>query len=366
MRRRLFLALYAAVLGHWFTTGSSAEPRFDPCDVNGVRRIVAVGDVHGGYDEFVRILRVAGVTNAKDRWAGADTYLVQTGDVVDRGAGSRRALDLLRRLEREATKARGRVIPLVGNHEVMRLLGTMRDTNPAEIEAFRTARSGELRDAVRERWLAAQREAAAPSNTPVDAAALIAKFDADTPLGLVEMLSAFSAQGEYGKWIRGNAAAARINGIMFLHGGVSPRVAPRGCAGINAGVRTDLTTGLEQVRQAPLESLSMSEDGPLWYRGLAREDEATFAPAVESILESVDAHAMVIGHTVSDTGRIRSRFGGRVVQIDTGMLASVYKGGRGSALEIVGDRWTAIYEDSREPLITPARPSARLAPAPAR
>jgi len=63
----------------------------------------------------------------------------------------------------------------------------------------------------------------------------------------------------------------------------------------------------------------------------------------------------VIGHTVSETGRIRPRFDGRVVQIDTGMLTSVYKGGRPSALEIAGDRWTAIYEDGRVPLAGPAK-----------
>jgi hypothetical protein len=351
MHRCLVLTFFGTLLCHWLATTPAAQRTPDPCGIDGVRRIIAVGDVHGGYDELVRILRAAAVIDARDRWTGGDTYLVQTGDVLDRGAESRRALDLLRRLEREAAKSRGRVVALVGNHEVMRVLGIVRDTNPAEIGAFRTARSGEIRDTVRQRWLASQRDAAAESGAPLDVAALTAKFDAETPLGLVEMLNAFAPQGDYGKWIRGNAAAARINGILFLHGGVSPRVAPLGCAGINAGVRTDLTSGLEQMRQAPLESLSMSEDGPLWYRGLAREDEETFAPELVKILETVGARAIVIGHTVSDTGRIRPRFGGRVVQIDTGMLSIIYKGGRPSALEIVGDRWTAIYEDGRTPLV---------------
>ena len=92
----------------------------------------------------------------------------------------------------------------------------------------------------------------------------------------------------------------------------------------------------------------MSEDGPLWYRGLAKEDEVTFAPELEKILELAGARAIVVGHTVSESGRIQPRFGGRVVQIDTGMLSSVYKNGRASALEIVGDRWKAVYEDGEE------------------
>jgi hypothetical protein len=218
---------------------------------------------------------------------------------------------------------------------------------------------------VRARWLAGQVERAKTAGTPIDEQALTAEFDAATPLGFVEMLQAFSRQGEYGRWLRGNAAAVRINGILFLHGGVSPRIAPLGCQGINAGVRTDITDGLEQVRAAPLQSISMSDDGPLWYRGLAREEETAFASEVDKILAAVQARAIVIGHTVSETGRIRPRFNGRVMQIDTGMLSSVYAGGRPSALEITGSQWTAIYEDGRQP-ITPAPATVPVRPAPAR
>jgi Calcineurin-like phosphoesterase len=332
----------------------------DPCAIEGVSRIVAVGDVHGAYDGFVRILRAAGVIDARERWIGNATYLVQTGDVVDRGAESRRAMDLLRRLERDAPKKKGRVLALIGNHETMWLGGAaaghppgqgfFRDVNPAEIEAFRTSRSTGLRDAVRAQWLAEEKARAKAAETPVDEAALVARFDAAAPLGYLEMTQAFSEKGEYGRWIRGHAAAARINGILFLHGGVSARVAPLGCGGINTGIQADLTTGLQKFIADPLTALSGAEDGPLWYRGLALGDEATLAPEVDKILEAVGARAIVIGHTVTETGRITPRFGGRVVQIDTGMLTSVYKGGRPSALEIVGDKWTAIYEDGREPI----------------
>jgi len=357
MRAQIFLVpiLALAPLSWTVTTGVSAQRQADPCGIENVRRIVAVGDVHGAYEQFVRILRTAGLLDARERWTGGEAYLVQTGDVLDRGADSRRVLDLLRRLEREAPRAGGRVVALVGNHEVMRLLGEMRDANPAEIEAFRTARSAELRDEVRRRWLEGQIERAKAAGTQVDEAALAAQFAAQTPLGLIEMLGAFSREGDYGRWIRGHHAAVRINGILFLHGGVSPRVAPLGCEGINSGVRADITDGLEKVRLAPLESLSMSEDGPLWYRGLAREDDTAFAPELDAILEAVRAQAIVIGHTVSETGRIRSRFNGRVVQIDTGMLTSVYTMGRPSALEIVGERWTAVYEDGRELIRGPVR-----------
>jgi hypothetical protein len=321
----------------------------DPCAIEGVARIVAVGDVHGSYDGLVRILRAAKLIDGRERWIGGAAHLVQTGDVLDRGPDSRRAMDLLRRLERDAPRSKGRVLALIGNHEVMRLIGDVRDVSAGELSAFRTANSSDIRDQVRSQWLAGQREEAKKLGKTIEERALAAQFDTQTPLGLIEMLAAFTPDGEYGKWIRGHSASARINGILFLHGGVSPRVASLGCTGINAGVRADITTGLEELRKAPLSTLSASEDGPLWYRGLARGDDA-FEPQIKTILDALQAHAIVIGHTVAETGRITPRFGGRVVQIDTGMLTEVYKGGRPSALEIEGEKWTAIYEDGRVPI----------------
>jgi hypothetical protein len=339
---------------------ASAQPRVDPCALDGVARIVAIGDVHGAYDGFVRILRAAKIIDGRDRWIGGAAHLVQTGDVLDRGADSRRAMDLLRRLERDAPRSKGRVLALIGNHETMRLGGAsaghppgqgfLRDINAAEVDAFRTPRSTELRDAIRAQWLEQEKQRAKAAGTAVDEPALVARFDAATPPGYFEMVQAFSDKGDYGRWIRGHAAAAKINGILFLHGGVSARVAPLGCEGINAGVAADLTTAFPKFVEDALATLAGAEDGPLWYRGLAQEDEAVFTPEVDKILEAVRAKAIVIGHTVTATGRITPRFGGRVVQIDTGMLTSVYKSGRPSALEIAGDTWTAIYEDGRQPI----------------
>ena len=102
-------------------------------------------------------------------------------------------------------------------------------------------------------------------------------------------------------------------------------------------------------------------------RGLAIENEATLAGDVTAILEKLQARAIVVGHTVTSNNRIATRFDGRVVQIDTGMLGeSFFPGGRASALEIQDGRFVAIYEDGREQLpvrlITSAAP-ADVAPA---
>src|SRR5262245_33598569 len=101
----------------------------------GVERVVAVGDVHGDFGAFVGVLRAAGVIDQKNKWTGGKTHLVQTGDVPDRGADSRKVMDLLMDLEKQAPKAGGRVHALIGNHEAMNLYGDLRYVVPGEFAA---------------------------------------------------------------------------------------------------------------------------------------------------------------------------------------------------------------------------------------
>ena len=147
-------------------------------------------------------------------------------------------------------------------------------------------------------------------------------------------------------------AAVKINGVLFIHGGVSDAVANLGCQGLNAEVQRDLAAAPVPPEKI-MSLLSATEDGPLWYRGMASEPEATFEPMLDSILRRLDARAVVIGHTPIAGGQITTRFGGRVVLIDTGMLGGeFYPKGVASALETRDGALAAIYEDGRRMTIT--------------
>jgi hypothetical protein len=307
-----------------------------PCEWDGINRIVAVSDVHGAYDRYIEILKVAGVIDANGHWAAGPTHFVQMGDIVDRGADSRKALDFLRRLEREAQAAGGYAHILLGNHEAARMLGDLRLTAAGEYAAFATPES----DKVREQYVKSLRPA-----TDAEREKLMQQM----PPGFVEMRQAFGRDGEYGRWLRQLPVTITINKVVFVHGGISPAVAPLGCAAINEQVRRELTSDLDKTRAAPLASLTARVDGPLWYRGLAQEPD-TFAPQVAAILTALGARAIVVGHTVAQTGRIVTRFDGRVIEIDTGMQPAYVPDGRASALEITGDEATAIYVDQRGPI----------------
>src|SRR5882672_1008618 len=322
----LFVAAFVVVAPYPLTAAST-------CEWDGVERVVAIGDVHGAYDRFMEILKTTGVVDGELKWAGGRTHVVQLGDVLDRGDDSRKAMDLVRQLERQAKSAGGAFHALMGNHEVARMLGDLRLVAPGEYAAFANPDSVSLRES----YLKALRPSAG------DRDELLKQM----PLGFVEMRQAFGRDGDYGRWLRQLPVTVKINGFLFVHGGISPAVSTLGCEEINEQIKRELTNDLEKTRATPLASLAARADGPLWYRGLAQEPD-TFAPQVIDILGKTHSRAIVVAHTVTPTGRITTRFDGRVIQIDTGMQPAYVPNGRASALEIRAGDATAIYVDRRD------------------
>ena len=325
MRVRL-LALLALLLV--LPPGLGAQDAYD-----GVTRIVAIGDVHGDFEQLVAVLRAAGVVDRRNRWTGGSLHLVQTGDVLDRGPHSRKVLDLLMSLEQQARKAGGRVHALLGNHEAMNLIGDLRYVSAGEYAAFRSRGSEELR--------ARAFELLADPASKEDPA-YRARWEAAHLLGWVEHRQAFGPTGTYGKWLRQRNAIVRINGIVFLHGGLSPKFGTLTIPDINERVRQELA-GMNP----PGGELSVDEDGPLWYRGLATLPEVELREHVDRLLSLHKARHIVIGHT-SVAPAIVPRLNGRVVVIDVG-LSSVYKGPP-AALIVEGDRLFALHRGQRLPL----------------
>src|SRR6267154_5073699 len=88
--------------------------------------IIAIADVHNDFDDFVAILRHTGLVDAQNHWVGGKTTFVQVGDLLDRGPKPREVLNLMMGLEKEAPQAGGRVVSLLGNHEMMNIMGDLR------------------------------------------------------------------------------------------------------------------------------------------------------------------------------------------------------------------------------------------------
>ena len=99
-------------------------------------RVVAFGAGHGAFDDWTQMLQDVGVVDAKLNWAGGNTHLVSLGDLIDRGPGSRKVVELLMKLDAQAEQAGGAVHLVLGNHEVMVMTGDLRYVSVAEFAAF--------------------------------------------------------------------------------------------------------------------------------------------------------------------------------------------------------------------------------------
>ncbi len=275
-----------------------------------VQRVVVVGDVHGAYTELEALLKANAIIDAHGSWIAGQTHLVSLGDLLDRGPDSRKAMDLFMRLTEEAGTAGGKVHVLLGNHELMNLSGDLRDVSEAEFAAF-----GDF---------AGHRAAFAPN-------------------------------GHYGRWLMTLPAAIRINGNIYLHGGLSPVVNDMSIVGINLSLQEDLhrvlTLGAELQAagavSAEADLLNLDEEalgatpdvfraasrndlfgssGPLWYRGNAMCHALIETPNVNARLRQFAVDRIVIAHTPTATREVTARLDGKVVMADTGMLKSFYRG----------------------------------------
>jgi hypothetical protein len=309
----------------------------------GVERIVAIGDIHGAYDNFVHVLKNAKLVDDKLRWIGGKTHLVQNGDMVDRGPDSRKVMDLLMKLQDKAEDAGGRVHVLIGNHEAMNVVGILDLVSPEEFKSYTDRDSDRRRERAFERYYDAISKEARSKDEEVPKRSVAEKeFKEKYPLGYVEHRIAFSERGKYGKWIRGLNAVIKINGIVFSHGDFSEKFSAIAIGAFNQRVRQELSGEL------PLENgYTFDAEAPLQYRGLAhvsltRAAQEAELPRVDRILTNLSAKRMVVGHTVT-SGVIESRFGGKHISLDTGML-ELYHGGHRAALLIEGDKLEAIHD----------------------
>jgi hypothetical protein len=390
LRARLLLplivgAVAAALVGSVAAESAPAEVRFR------AERVVVLGDIHGAYDRMLDLLRATGVVDKDLHWAAGSTHLVSLGDILDRGAGARSALDLLMRLQDEAAAAGGRVHVVLGNHELMNLIGDLRYVPDAEFATF------------------AAESPAAPKPGEHESAAIAGTHTADATVpGYAARYDAFRPDGVYGRWLLEQPTALIVNDTAFVHGGLPPVAATLGPAELDGTVkarlrellqlRTELASAgvIEQrsdipeaaaalkaarmpsattegsARPAPSSPppltpglevkvarfVELAEDdlfgdgGTMWYRGTALCHDVLERPVLEAGLANWGARRVVVGHTPTWDSRVRARFEGRAILADTGMLYEYYRG-RPAALLIDGEDLRVRYADEPDATTAP-------------
>ncbi|KAL7481594.1 hypothetical protein ACHAW6_007272 [Cyclotella cf. meneghiniana] len=342
------------------------------------QRIVAIGDVHGDLSALHRFLLAARVINPSSApndplWTGGTAILLQTGDVLDRGAQELGCFRVLCSLARQAREAGGRVHVLYGNHESLNAAGLFQYADPGGNAEFESAFGERLdRNFGGNRW-----RLQFGGNEPARWAALepgglLAGGDDDEKNREGERIL---KEG----MMKNMMVACLLGRTVFVHGGLraehlindddngseDDNRSYSGISKMNARAREWITRQhhgannnhgdyqtVEQViasaqHRARVASKSMPDclgggigaSSPVWMRDYSQPNDAepqnrNARRMLDEALKAVgkDVQRMVMGHTPQN--RINSALGGRAWRIDVGASAGVM-GGTPEVLEII-------------------------------
>jgi len=297
-------------------------------------KIIAIGDIHGDYEAYSTILQMAGLIDAEGEWIGGDAILVQTGDIPDRGPDTSLIFEHIRKLQKQAPEKGGKVVALIGNHEVMNVTGDLRYVHAGEYAAFVTKGSEKSRKRMYKDDRDQIRAYYKSINPKLTYAEIKDKWEKDSPLGMPELKRAWAPKGQVGEWVIQNDTVCLIEGNLFTHGGFSQKYTKYSLNKINKTVRRELK------RQDTSKNAFINDPlGPVWYRGnvmqpdkvLRGQTKLTPEEEIDLVLETYGAKRLIVGHTPVKSG-IEAKYGGKLIQIDTG--ASAFYGGTRSFLRI--------------------------------
>ncbi len=272
-----------------------------------VDSLFIVGDIHGEWETMLATFRNAGLIDAAHHWSGGRAHLAVLGDMMSRGEDVTRVLWFLHGLERQARAAGGRVHIVLGNHELMVMLGDLRYVQPKE------TRLAELRGTTY-------------SNL----------YDPRTTL--------------LGRWLSSKPGMVRIGDVLVAHGGVSAEYLDYSVQSYDDTLAAyvgqelfavwDDTTAVVQMDSVTfgrIVDFFWGENSVFWYRGYVQQPDST-AVALQAVLQQFRSRVHVVGHTPGPT--IRTLHDGQLIAVNTDKFAAevllLVRGRNGTARYRIG------------------------------
>jgi Calcineurin-like phosphoesterase len=259
--------------------------------------ILILSDIEGEFEHFRNLLLAAHVIDDRYNWIFGKGKLIIAGDLFDRGKQVSQFLWLLYKLEDEAARSGGAVHTILGNHDIMNLGGDFRYVQPEYME---NARLMDL--------------------------SYSAFYGNDTELG---------------RWLRSKNIIEKIDGLLVMHGGISPAVlgAKKTIGQINTECRPWYDSPPDQVPDSVADFFD--ENAIFWYRGYFLDPLASMS-LVDSTLTFYGAKKVIVGHDIID--HIGGFYAGKVIGVDVNEHEGTHEAllvvqGRYYRIDEKGGRW---------------------------
>ena len=313
---------------------SSHNPNYDIIGMYPpVEKLIAIGDLHGDLRITISVLKLAEVipqtANSNDlnniHWCGGSSWIIQLGDQIDRcrpddwekncikdyndvtddEGNNMNIIKLLLRLDEEAKKYGGRILGLLGNHELMNIDKDFRYVSPKEFLEF------------------------VPINDRN-----ITKTTDGYPQGYYHRTKAFERGGNIAKLYSTKKKSIIIVGnFLFVHGGLSIDLASKyTIPEINDIVSKWMLNKSSDIEDKIFNEIFRDDDdmSPFWCRIYGEdEDKENTEESFNELLEIINkknkllnpVKSIVIAHTPQfmDRKYLNSIYNNRLWRVDVGM-----------------------------------------------
>jgi predicted MPP superfamily phosphohydrolase len=276
-----------------------------PTEIQKYTRIVAIGDLHGDWEQTKKALLLSGAFKKEKKgfmstewqWTGGNTYVVQVGDQLDRWHDDRKIMDTLAKLRILAAKGGGGFFPLLGNHEIMNLQFKFKYVTKDSMNLFR-----DFDDKGPWRF---------STYLPPDYLDMLTEHKLPHEPG---RFNAFSKNGYYRKLLSTQNVVMKIGDIIFVHGGIGGGLG-LSLEELNNTYKEWILNGDPNKKNQYIDNEAYS---PVWTKiYYDKHKEEPNCSELEKALKLYKASMMVVGHIKRD--KIRSNCNGKLWLIDVGM-----------------------------------------------
>jgi hypothetical protein len=235
-------------------------------------RLIVIGDIHGDISRLCSCLYMAKIINRNLEWIAepANTVVVQMGDQLDslsrnletpewEQIGDCTLLDFTDKLDIIAKNKGGRFISMIGNHELMNVLGSFE---------------------------------------------YVSKFSLDKSGGFKNRHRMFSPGGKYAEILAKRPVVQKIGRLLFCHAGLLPshiQAVNNNLSNINNLFIRFVKYGCQNEKDADLcNTLFVNDDSILWNRTYIKDINPSKEDLLNTVLNLTNTKHMFIGHNALD------------------------------------------------------------------